>query len=56
MSLKKVHDKQPNSFNFSSENLKKIEIILKNRNCIFSANIGQSYIENSVGAEDKFEV
>ena len=29
MSLKKVHDDQPNEFRFSEENLKKIEIILK---------------------------
>ena len=29
MSLKKVHDDQPNEFNFSNENLKKVEDILK---------------------------
>ncbi len=29
MSLKKVHDDQPNEFNFSLENLKSIEDILK---------------------------
>ena len=29
MSLKKVHDDQPNDFKFSDENLKKAEEILK---------------------------
>ena len=29
MSLKKVHDDQPNEFRFSAENIKKIEEILK---------------------------
>ena len=29
MSLKKVHDNQPNKFEFSQENLKKAEEILK---------------------------
>ena len=29
MSVKKVHDDQPKEFNFSDENLKKVEQILK---------------------------
>jgi NADH-quinone oxidoreductase subunit E len=29
MSIKKIHDNQPNEFKFSDENLKKIEQILK---------------------------
>ena len=29
MSLKKVHDEQPNEFKFTIENLKKVEDILK---------------------------
>ena len=29
MSVKKVHDKQPEDFKFSEENLKKVEQILK---------------------------
>ena len=29
MSVKKVHDNQPNEFKFSEENLKKVEKILK---------------------------
>ena len=29
MSIKKVHDEQPNDFKFSAENLKNVEEILK---------------------------
>ena len=29
MSLKKIHDQQPKEFDFTNENQKKIEIILK---------------------------
>ena len=40
MSIKKVHDEQPKEFKFSTENLKKVEEILK-KNSVHFDEIGE---------------